>query len=90
MNVSGTASPADSCALLASNGLSFDWDHAYFHVDGNDQTTVNLELVTRFTVSPAQVGLYCGDGGVGDVWANAIRITAVQVAELTYTVDPLR
>jgi hypothetical protein len=89
INFYDTASPADGCRLSPGDGVQ-DHDFADFHVDAHRNETVSLQLVHRFADPAQQVVLYCTDQGVGAVTAAEIRITAVQVAQLTYTREPNR
>lgn len=82
-NQSNTNSPLDSCSLTAGG----DSDLQRFDVAGatsDDQESYTGTVVHDFAAAGA-IGLSCQDGGTGDVKAQNLKITALQVGALTNT-----
>jgi hypothetical protein len=92
-NNSGTANLASSCELSGGVGSPNGGPGGPIAIDqvgfdvGNqpedDQTIVALQGGRAFPAA-GQVTLQCLDNGIGDVLARNIKVTATQVAQLTF------
>jgi hypothetical protein len=79
-NLSATSSNHDTCVLLAGDPLQtnvIDFDVEGAPVD--DEEMVFLQIVAHLP-DPGHAMLSCTDGGVGDVQAKQLKMTAIQFA----------
>jgi hypothetical protein len=84
--VNGSSTATDvSCLLVAGTGQDYR-DGAAVHVEPFQVEPVVLQLPSHFD-NPGAAVLYCSDSGVGDAKATDTRITAIQVAQSSSTIN---